>query len=172
MGFLRAQDRLLAGGRPVRRHLDLAQHFADAHTGLGVVVHHQGAGAAQLGDGLALGHRFADLAVQRYGKLAALALLALDRDAAAHHIYDVFRDRHTQPGALDAAAGRRLLAREGVKDVLLELRGHTDAVVLDVEHIGGVAAAGAGLFGNADVDGAARRGEFYGVADDVQQDLV
>ena len=56
--------------------------------------------------------------------------------------------------------------------MLLELRGHTDAVVLDADHIGGVAAAGAGLFGNADVDGAARGGKFYGIADDVQQDLV
>ena len=56
--------------------------------------------------------------------------------------------------------------------MLLELLRHTDAVVLDAEHIGGAAAARARLFHDADVDGAARRGEFYGIADDVQQNLV
>ena len=109
---------------------------------------------------------------QVYDELAALAFLAVDGDLAAHHVHQIFGDGHAQARALDAADRAGILAGEGLKDMLLELRAHADAVVLDAELVVGKAVRGGGLLDNADADGAAGAGELDGITQNVEQDLV
>ncbi len=62
---------------------------------------------------------------------------------------------------------------ERLKDVLLELLAHADAVVLDAELIAATALGRTVLLGDADpLDRAARGGELDGVGQNVQQDLI
>ena len=90
-----------------------------------------------------------------HDELAALARLALNGDGAAHQVHNVLGDGHAEAGALNAADGGVFLTGELLKDVLLELLAHADAVVLDAELIAGPARRRTVFLGNADADHAA-----------------
>ena len=167
-----ADDRFLAGNRPLRPHPDLGQHGADVQAGVGIVVCHQCAQPLQLGELLGLCLLSAACEAEGHDELAALARLAREGDGAAHQIHDVLGDGHSQAGALNAADGGAFLPAELLEDVLLELFAHADAVVLDAELIADAALGCTVLLGDADADHAAGGGELDGVGQDVQQDLV
>ena len=95
----------MSRGRPVRPHTDRAQHFADVQTGVGVIIRHKRAQTLKLGDALRHGLLSADRKAQGNCKFRALPRLALDRNTAAHHIDQIFRDRHTEAGSLNFAHG-------------------------------------------------------------------
>ena len=114
----------------------------------------------------------AECEAEIYDEFAALARFAFDRDGAAHHIHDVLGDGHTQAGTLNAADGGAFLPAERLKDVLLELFAHTNAIVLDAELIAATALGRTVLLGNADADRTACGSELDGVGQNVQQDLV
>ena len=107
-----------------------------------------------------------------YDKFAALARFALNGDGAAHQVHNVLGDGHAQAGALNAADGGVFLPAERLKDVLLELFAHADAVVFDAELIAATALGRTVLLGNANADYPACGSELDGVGQNVQQDLV
>ena len=107
-----------------------------------------------------------------HDELAALARLALNGDGAAHQVHNVLGDGHAEAGALNAADGGVFLTGELLKDVLLELLAHADAVVLDAELIAGPARRRTVFLGNTDADHAACGGKLDGIGQNVQQDLV
>ena len=99
-GLPRTQHRFLAGKGPLGAHAHLDQHLCHAVAGVEVVIHHQCLQALQLGD---LFHRAVlRLRAHRHtdDKLASFALRRLHFDGAAHHIHNVFGNRHTKTGAL------------------------------------------------------------------------
>ena len=95
----------MSRGRPVRPHADHSQHFADVQTGVGVIICHKRAQTLKLGDTLRHGLLSADRKAQGNCKFRTLPRLALDRNIAAHHIDQIFRDRHTEAGSLNFAHG-------------------------------------------------------------------
>ncbi len=94
VGALRPIDRFLSGGGPLRPHADLGQHPAYALTAVAVVVHHDGPQPLQLLDLGRVPLGILELQAQLHLELAALPLLALDGDGAAHHLHDVLGDGH------------------------------------------------------------------------------
>ena len=60
-------------------------------------------------------------------ELAALALLAADRDVAAHRVHNILGDRHPQPGTLRFLHPGVVLSAEGFKYDLLVLLRHADS---------------------------------------------
>ena len=150
----------------------MPEHFAHAHAGVGVIIGHQRTGALQLRNRLVFHNGVGQLAVQHHHKFRAFSFLAPDADGSAHHIQDVLGDGHAQAGSLDSADGCRLLSGKGFENMLLELLGHADAVVLYAKFKGGVSAEGAGLFQHPDADGSAYRGKFDGIAGNIQQHLI
>ena len=64
---------------------------------------------------------------------APLADLALQPDAAAHHLDQPGRDRQAQPGAAVLAGGRGVRLRERPEQLRLLLRGDADAGVPNLE---------------------------------------
>ena len=171
-GILRAEDRLLARSRPIRAHVDVAQHLANAAAGVDVVVDDQRTRAFELWDRLGFRRLIRKLHVQRYSERGSLPLLAFRGDAAAHHPHDVLGDGHAKASALDAADRGRAFPGKGVEYVLDEFLGHADAGVFDGEHVGRVALARTRLLDEVDDDIPANRRELDGVAGDVEQDLV
>ena len=61
------------------------------------------------------------LQVEHNVELAALALLAADRDVAAHRVHNILGDRHPQPGTLRFLHPGVVLSAEGFKYDLLVL---------------------------------------------------
>ena len=57
-----------SGGCPVCKHFNIAQHLADAHAGVGIVVHHQRPGSLEANSKATLGiHAYLDMAVNYLG---------------------------------------------------------------------------------------------------------
>ena len=71
---------------------------------------------------LRLFFRVLQLQTEFYRKGRALVLFTLDTDLAAHHIYDIFRDRHTQSGALDSGLGGTGFPFKGFKYMIYKFR--------------------------------------------------
>ena len=105
-------------------------------------------------------------------KLGALALRRLHLDGAAHHIHDVFGNRHTEACALYLAYRGGALPLKRLKDLLGKFRAHAYATVLDAELILTIAVHLTGQLPHPHRDRAARRSKLDGVGQDVQQDLV
>ena len=80
-----------------------------------------------------------------------------------HLIHQLFGDCHTQTGTLVGSAAAVRLLRERLKDMLQKFLAHTDAVVTDLHAQVNQPLLAEG-FACAEVDGAAVRGVFYGVA--------
>ena len=116
-------------------------------------------------------HRF--FHVQRNMKMAALSLLALHGDRAAHCVHNILGDGHAHSGPGNFIHTGAVFSREGVEYPALELLGHPDAVVLDMQ-VGAdvIIALRRGLLIQLDLNHAAFRGEFDRVPEDVQKDLA
>ena len=162
----------MSRGCPVRPHADHAQHFADVQTGVGVIIRHKRAQTLKLGDTLRHGLLSADGKAQRNREFRALPRLTLDRNTAAHHIDQIFRNRHAETGSLNFAHGRGLLARKLLEDMLLKRRAHADAGITDMKFIIHTSMRCGLLLNDAQGDHAAYRGELDGIGQDVKHDLV
>ena len=89
-----------------------------------------------------------------------------------HHVYEVLRDGHAEPRALDAADGGGSFALEGVEDVLDEFGAHANARVRYGEAVASVADRRAGQLVQRHLDESAGIRELQGVAQQVQENLV
>ncbi len=101
---------------------------------------------------------------------APLPLLALDPDAAAHHLDDARADGEAEAGASEFTGRRSVGLAEGLEDQALLRLGDADAGVAhrEVEH----GAVGLELVGADADDDLARAGELHRVADEVDHDLA
>ena len=103
-------------------------------------------------------------------KRGAAARLALEPDAAAHHLHQAPRDRQPQAGAAVAARGRAVGLRERVENRRLPVGGHADAGVGDLDMQDRI---GRGALRKIQPhDHLALLGEFDRVADQVDQHLL
>ena len=109
---------------------------------------------------------------QLNGERGALALGALHGNSAVHHVHEVLRDGHAEPGALDAADGGGALALEGVEDVLDEFGAHANTRVRHGEAVAPVADWRAGQLVQRHLDESVGIRELQGVAQQVQENLV
>ncbi len=172
-GLLRPHHRFLAAGGPVCLHADFAEHFADAHACVDVVVCNQCPCPLQLRDRLAVRSRLScKPAVQRYNEFAAPSLFTAERDGALHHIDDVLGNGQAQAGSLNAAFRNRPLSCKGIKNMLLERRVDADSVIPNSELIGCIAFSAAFALDDAHIDRSADRRELHGIAHDIQEHLI
>ena len=102
---LRPVGRFSSRRRPFRAHTDLLEHLAHAGACVEVIVYNQCTQAGQLFDHFRFFFRVLQLQAEFNRKCASLAFFAFHTDLAAHHIYDIFRDGHAQPGSLDTGLG-------------------------------------------------------------------
>ena len=106
-------------------------------------------------------------------ELTAFPLLTADGDRAAHRVYDIFRDRHSQTGSLGLLHAGIVLPAKGIEYDLLVLFRHTDPRITHNEM-----GADAGriprqrFLVHTYPDGAPIRREFDGVPQQVDQHLV
>ena len=98
------------------------------------------------------------LELQQHFEAAAFARRTLDVNHAAHHVHNALAYRHAQPRALHLVRHGILRTGEHVKQVLLELLRHADAVVLDHKGIFHIRMPAAGHFAHIKADFAALLG--------------
>src|SRR5690606_18902623 len=108
---------------------------------------------------------------QRRAEDGAPALLAFDRDAAAHGRDEALRDREAEARAFEAARMGLIGLREFVEDMLAGMFVHADAGILDFEQQFDAAALAPVLARETERDATFHR-ELDRVAREVQQDLA
>ncbi len=167
-----AQHGFLSGHGPLGTHADLLEHIGYAVAGVEVVVHHQRPAVLQLRNVLHFLFCILEPEGEGYYEFRAHALLALHPDGAVHHIHDVLRDRHSQPGSLYLADGGIALPLKGLEDAPHEFLAHADAGILDGEIEVRVSGRRHGSLTDPHGDQAAGAGIFDGIAQEVQQHLV
>ncbi len=151
---------------------ELSKHIGNTVACIEIVIHHQRFTVFQFRQD----QRFLFLGVQteREGdrKFSSHALFARHRDGTVHHIHDIFRDRHAKTGPLDFTDGAVALPLKGLKNMRHKLRTHADAAVLDGKLIAAVAGRSARFFCDPHTDMAAGPRIFYGIAEQIQKNLV
>ena len=105
------------------------------------------------------------------GEGGAGALLALDRNAAVHHLDDVLCNRHSESGAAVFVRLVRVLLGESLEDFRDKLLVHAHARVPDDKAQGRVSLKLRQRFHDKG-DSAAFGRELHGVAEDVDEDLL
>ena len=167
-----AENCLFSGERPLGNHADFLHHMADADRRVRIVIRYEDADVLELRNDLVARRGSEHLERNRNGVLCAFSLFTFHGNRAAHHIDDVFRDRHAKSRTLNAADRRSLLACKRFKEVLLEFPAHADAVVADMEFVECIPFFIVRFLNNTDNDGAAVLCEFRGIAQQIQQNLV
>ena len=134
-GLSGTKHRLLAGKRPLCTHSRPDEHFGHAVAGIKILVCHQRLPPRQLCYPFLTAQLCLEPQRHTNDEFGALVRLGSDLDGPAHHIHNIFGDRHTQSGALYPAHRGGSLPLEGVKDPLRKFRAHADPVILDVDLI-------------------------------------
>ena len=121
---------------------------------------------------------------QPHGKGRSTSRRSVDGDRASHEIQDLFGDRHSEPGPLDAADSRTALPLKGFKNMGRKAGIHANPVVPDPDPVIGCVPSlcrlrvrlysirrGSGLLlFERDRDLSAFRRKFTGIADQVEHD--
>ena len=104
-----------------------------------------------------------------HGEFRSDILFTGHLDFAVHHFRDAFCDRHAQPApAVPVGRGGVLLGKD-FEELRQVVAVHSDPCIFDPEAQNASAGPGPGLFGR-EADRSGRIGEFYGIAEDVDQD--
>ena len=120
-------------GGPIRPHPDFPEHRTDGKAGVNVVICDQRPEPLQFRQFFKFRGNITDLARNIDNELAAFSFCAVDFDRSAHHVDNIFRDRHSQTGSLDPADGTGLFPGKCFKNMFLELFSHPDTVILNAE---------------------------------------
>ena len=148
------------------------QHQLRMLTGHFVVIHHQDAELLRTDIAVSGRFLFPVIVGQCHGnrKGAAFSFFTLHLDLPVHHLHDVLRDGQAQPSTPEFIGGGRVFLREGIEDLRQELFFHPDAGIPDSELEGGLSfILSRTLY--VQVHFAPLRGEFHGIAQDIQKHL-
>ncbi len=167
-----AQHRLLAGKRPFGMQAELAKHIRNTVACIEIIVYHKRLAVLQFRQNQRL--FLFGVQAEREGdrKFGPNARFACYGNGTVHHIHNIFRDGHAEAGSLDFADGAVSFPLEGLKNMRYELRAHTDAAVFDGKFVVAVTVRSARFFCDPHADMTAGSRIFYGIAEQIQKNLI
>ena len=104
--------------------------------------------------------------------LGTYALLTFYRYGTIHHIYDIFRNRHSQAGSLYFTDGTAVFPLKRFKNMGNKFLTHTDTGIFNTEIIVCVTCRRSRLLYNPNTDNTARSRIFHSITEQIEEYLI